>query len=394
MSRFWNSRTRNLSPYIPGEQPQNRAYIKLNTNENPYPPSPAVMEAIVCAANGDAADGARLRLYPDPTCRELREAVAERWGVKLGQVFAGNGSDEILAFAFAAFFETGSGGVADAPQGAAPRRKEPVLFPDITYSFYPVYAQLWGVPCECPRLQDDFSIDHTGFLTPCGGVVFPNPNAPTGIAMNREHVLAIAQFHAERNTVVIVDEAYVDFADCADVADRASAALPLSVIDSIEDHPNLLVVRTLSKSASLAGLRIGFAVGNEELIDGLRRIRDSFNSYPVDRLALAAAAAAVRDVAYYEETTRKVIAARERTAAALVEKGYAVLPSRANFLFIRHPALTGAEFFTALREAGILVRRFNTGCAASRVADFVRVSIGTDADMDAFLAVCGAKEML
>ncbi|MDR1220848.1 MAG: aminotransferase class I/II-fold pyridoxal phosphate-dependent enzyme [Treponema sp.] len=388
MSRFWNSRTRELSPYIPGEQPQNRAYIKLNTNENPYPPSPRVTEAIARAAGGC---GERLRLYPDPACRELREAVAERWDVKPEQVFAGNGSDEILAFAFAAFFETGSvaAGVAD---GVASRHNAAALFPDITYSFYPVYARLWGVPYECPRLQDDFSIDHTGFLTPCGGVVFPNPNAPTGMAMPREHVLAIARYHAERNAVVIVDEAYVDFACCASGAD---AALPLSVIDSINDHSNLLVVRTFSKSASLAGLRAGFAVGSEELVEGLCRIRDSFNSYPVDRLALAGAAAAVRDGAYYEETTRKIIATRERTAAALVEKGYTALPSRANFLFVRHPALTGAEFFTALREAGILVRHFNMGSgdsrSASRIKDFVRVSIGTDADMDAFLAVCAQE---
>jgi histidinol-phosphate aminotransferase len=376
---------------MPGEQPQNRACIKLNTNENPYPPSPRVMEAIARAAGGAGGCGERLRLYPDPACRELREAVAERWGLKMEQVFAGNGSDEVLAFAFAAFFETGSpiaGGVVSA-DGFVTRREAAVLFPDITYSFYPVYARLWGVPYECPRLQDDFSIDYTSFLAPCGGVVFPNPNAPTGMAMSREHVLAIARYHAARGVAVIVDEAYVDFAGAADGASRACGADPLSVIDSIEDHPNLLVVRTLSKSASLAGLRAGFAVGNEELVEGLCRVRDSFNSYPVDRLALAGAAAAVRDAAYYEETTRKIIATRERVSAALVEKGYTALPSSANFLFIRHPALTGAEFFTRLREAGILVRHFNT----ERAADFVRVSIGTDADMDVFLAVC-AKEML
>ncbi|MDR2783500.1 MAG: aminotransferase class I/II-fold pyridoxal phosphate-dependent enzyme [Treponema sp.] len=374
MSRFWNARTRELAPYIPGEQPRQRAYIKLNTNENPYPPSPATLQAIARAA------GEGLRLYPDPVCRELREAVAERWGVKPEQVFAGNGSDEVLAFAFAAFFET-------EPDAAA-RRGGAVLFPDITYSFYPVYARLWGVPYECPRLQDDFSIDHASFLTRCGGVVFPNPNAPTGIALPREHVLAIARYHAEQGAVVIVDEAYVDFARSAD---GAGGNVPLSVIDSIKDHLNLLVVRTLSKSTSLAGLRIGFAVGNEELIEGLCRVRDSFNSYPVDRLALAGAAAAVRDAAYYEETTRKIISTRERTAAALVEKGYTALPSSANFLFIRHPILTGAEFRIRLREAGILVRHFNAEGGVSRIADFVRVSIGTDTDMDAFLAAC-AKE--
>ncbi|MDR0707454.1 MAG: aminotransferase class I/II-fold pyridoxal phosphate-dependent enzyme, partial [Treponema sp.] len=242
------------------------------------------------------------------------------------------------------------------------------------YRFYPVYARLWGIPYECPRLKDDFSIDHTDFLTPCGGVVFPNPNAPTGATLTREHVLAVARYHAERDTVVIVDEAYSAFA----------AAPRLSVIDRIAEHPNLLAVHTLSKSASLAGLRLGFAIGAEELVEGLCRVRDSFNSYPVDRLALAGGAAAVRDAAYYEKTTRKIIATRERVSAALVEKGYTVTPSSANFLFIRHPALSGAEFFTKLREAGILTRHFNTG----RIADFIRVSIGSDADMDAFLAAC------
>ncbi|MDR2792073.1 MAG: aminotransferase class I/II-fold pyridoxal phosphate-dependent enzyme [Treponema sp.] len=369
MSKFWNSRTRELSPYIPGEQPQNRQYIKLNTNENPYPPSPAVIEAITRAANE------RLRLYPDPSCTALRDAVAERRRVKPEQVFAGNGSDEVIAFAFAAFFE-----------GAY--RAAPILFPSITYSFYPVYAHLWGIPYECPRVQEDFSINHTDYLKACGGVVFPNPNAPTGMLMRPEHVRAIAQYHAgqsrRHHAVVIVDEAYIDFAGYADAVQHA--ARQTSAVHYIEEYPNLLTVHTLSKSASLAGLRLGFAIGNEELIEGLCRVRDSFNSYPVDRLALAGGIAAMKDAAYYEAITRTVIATRERVSAALVEKGYAVLPSRANFLFVRHPAMSGSEFFTVLRNAGILVRHFNK----ERIADFLRVSIGTDAEMDAFLTVCGS----
>ncbi|MDR2194790.1 MAG: histidinol-phosphate transaminase [Treponema sp.] len=366
MSTFWNSRTRELSPYIPGEQPRNERYIKLNTNENPYPPSPVVIEAIKQAADE------RLRLYPDPSCAALREAVAERRHVKPEQVFAGNGSDEVLAFAFAAFFEGG-------------RSAAPILFPSITYSFYPVYAHLWGIPYERPPLQEDFSITHNDYLKPCGGVVFPNPNAPTGMMMPPDNVRAVARFHAGQNgrghAVVIVDEAYIDFAGDADAVRQASA------VHYIEEHPNLLTVHTLSKSASLAGLRLGFAIGNEELIDGLCRVRDSFNSYPVDRLAMSGGIAAMKDAAYYEAITRAVVATRERVSAALIEMGYTVLPSSANFLFVRHPVMSGGEFFAVLRSAGILVRHFNK----ERIADFLRVTVGTDAEMDAFLTVCGAR---
>jgi histidinol-phosphate aminotransferase len=352
---MWNTRTKKLFPYIPGEQPRDRKFIKLNTNENPYPPSPRVIDAIVKTA------GDRLRLYPDPTSTELRAAIAERYGVKIEQVFAGNGSDEVLAFAFAAFFE------------------DTVIFPDITYSFYPVYADLWGIPYQILPLKDDFSIDYADYCTvhisaiadlKCGGVIFPNPNAPTGRVLPVGDVLAIAEYRKDR--VVIVDEAYAPFASA------------VSVVPYIEKYPNMLTVHTLSKAASLAGLRVGFAIGSEELIEGLCRVRDSFNSYSLDSLALAGAAAAIRDTEYYGEVIRKVVATRERVSASLVTLGYEVIPSEANFIFIRSKSLSGADFFATLREKGILVRHFNK----PRIADFLRVSIGNDEDMDAFLEIC------
>ena len=352
MSAYWNSRTKALSPYVPGEQPQGQRFIKLNTNENPYPPSPQVIAAIQKAADE------RLRLYPDPACTEFREAAAARYGVQPEQVFAGNGSDEVLAFAFGAFFETNAGNA--------------VLFPDITYSFYPVYAGLWGIPVRAVPLDDDFSIRTADYTVPSGGVVFPNPNAPTGRALPLADILSLAGHLAKQETVCIIDEAYTAFG--------AESAAP-----HIGEHPNLLTVHTLSKSASLAGLRAGFAIGSEELIEGLCRIRDSFNSYTLDRLALAGAAAALADAAYYEAINRRVSATRERTAERLRGLGFSVVPSAANFICIQAPAIDGAAFCAALRERGILVRHFNK----PRIAGYVRVSIGTDADMDLFLAACG-----
>jgi histidinol-phosphate aminotransferase len=360
MSSFWNRRVKNLLPYIPGEQPKDRRFIKLNTNENPYPPSGKVIRAISKAA------GAKLRLYPDPECTEFREAVAARYNVKPGQVFAGNGSDEILAFAFAAFFEPGS-------------RSAPVFFPDISYSFYPVYAGLWGVPFGTAPLAEDFSINPEDYKAPCGGVVFPNPNAPTGRALKISQIEEIALAQKEHCRVLIVDEAYIDFAD----ADGVGTVIPL-----LEKMPNLLVVRTLSKSASLAGLRAGFAVGGEELVQGLCRVRDSFNSYTLDRLALAGAAAAVSDASYYRKINSRIAATRERTSVALAGIGFNVLPSQANFIFAAPPessGRTGAQVFAALRERGILVRRFDK----PRIDNFLRITIGTDKDMDALVDACG-----
>jgi len=351
-SVFWNTRVKNLSPYVPGEQPKDRQFIKLNTNENPYPPSPKVIEAVQKAAND------RLRLYPDPQCGEFRGAVAARYGVKPEQVFAGNGSDEILAFAFGAFFQSGE-------------KAEPILFPDITYSFYPVYANLWDVPHHTVPLSEDFSINTDDYKIPSGGLVIPNPNAPTGVALALDDILSLAEYFEKQEKVFIIDEAYIAFG--------AQTAIP-----HINKHPNLLTVHTLSKSASLAGLRVGFAIGNEKLIEGLCRIRDSFNSYTTGRLALAGGAAAVSDAAYYDAINRRIIATRERTAESLRGLGFSVLPSSANFLFVKPPHISGAEFFAALREKGILARHFNK----NRIADFLRISIGTDEDMDAVLAAC------
>jgi histidinol-phosphate aminotransferase len=360
MSVYWNSRTRNLSPYTPGEQPKDRQFIKLNTNENPYPPSPKVIEAIKNAA------GERLRLYPDPECSQFREAAATRYGVKPQQVFAGNGSDEILAFAFGAFFESGE-------------KAAQILFPDITYSFYPVYANLWDIPYRAIALAEDFSININDYKIPsggaCGGVIFPNPNAPTGVALPLDDILSLAEYLEKQEKVLIVDEAYIAFSGACDAK---------SAVRSINTHPNLLTVHTLSKSASLAGLRFGFAIGNEKLLEGLCRVRDSFNSYTIDLLALTGAAAAVSDSAYYDEVNRRVIGTRERTAQALRDLGFTVLPSSANFLFVKPLHISGGELFAALRSRGILVRHFNK----ERIADYLRVSIGTDADMEKVLEAC------
>ena len=356
MSGYWNKRTAGISPYVPGEQPRDRKFIKLNTNENPYPPSPKV----IAAMEEVLAAGERLRLYPDPLCTTFREAVASAYGVKPSQVFPGNGSDEVLAFAFGAFFESESAC--------------PVLFPDITYSFYPVYTRLWDIPYRTIPLQEDFSIgldEYSALAENTGGVVIANPNAPTGHALSSSGLLLLARKLEKNRRLLIVDEAYAAFG-------------AESLVPHIADHPNLLTVHTLSKSASLAGLRAGFAIGREELIEGLFRVRDSFNSYTMDTLALAGGSAAVLDKPYYDGINQKVIATRERTAAALLAMGFTVIPSKANFLFISPPNISGPGLFQALRERGILVRHFNK----PRIAGYLRVSIGTEEDMDAFLAAC------
>ena len=279
----------------------------------------------------------------------------------------------MLAFAFAAFFGKGAGG----DNGAV----SPLLFPDITYSFYPVYAGLWDIPFKTVPLVKDFTITVSSYCVNSGGVVFPNPNAPTGIALRAEGILPIVECQGRKNRVVIVDEAYGAFAGSGPLPGRGFLGAE-SMAPYIDRYPNLLTVHTLSKMASLAGLRAGFAIGNEALIEGLCRVRDSFNSYPVDRLAQAGIIAAMAGAAGYAETIRKVIATRERIIPALREAGFEALPSAANFVFIRHPAKTGAALFAALRDRGILVRHWNRG----RIADFLRVSIGTDAEMDEFLS--------
>jgi len=369
MSEYWNTRIKNLSPYVPGEQPKDRRFIKLNTNENPYPPSPAVIEAIQKAANES------LRLYPDPECTEFREAVATRYGVKMEQVFAGNGSDEILAFAFGAFFESDK----DSLNGKSIEKTLPILFPDITYSFYPVYANLWDIPYKLMPLRDDFTINIDDYKINSGGVILPNPNAPTGIALPLKEILSIAEYLAKIGKVFIADEAYIAFSGA-----KGAKLGSLSAVPHINSNPNLLTVHTLSKSASLAGLRAGFAIGNEKLIEALCRIRDSFNSYTMDRIALTGASAAVRDAAYYDEINSRVTTTRERVANSLRGLEFTVLPSESNFIFIKPPNIKGADFFATLREKGILVRHFNK----EKIKDYLRISIGTDKDMDTFLDVC------
>jgi histidinol-phosphate aminotransferase len=346
-SPYWSEVVHGLVPYVPGEQPQVPGLIKLNTNENPYPPSPRVLEAL------RAEVGEGLRLYPEPTGRRLRETIARHHGLAPEQVFVGNSSDEVLAHVFMALLNH------------APR---PLLFPDITYAFYPVYCGLYGIPYRAVPLADDLSLQLDDYLhAEAGAIIFPNPNAPTGRGLTRAEIERLLV--ARPDTLVVIDEAYVDFG--------AESAVPL-----IAQHANLLVVHTLSKSRSLAGLRVGFAMGQAPLIEGLTRVKDSFNSYPLDRLATAGAVAAIDDVAHFERTRAAVIATRERLVAALGTLGFETLPSQANFVFTRHPAHGGERLAAALRERGILVRRF---AQPSRIADFLRISIGAEAQCDALL---------
>lgn len=345
--RFWSSRIQDLEPYTPGEQPKDRVFIKLNTNESPYPPSPRVLEAIRSAANET------LRLYPDPEASQLRQAIAEYHGLTPDQVFCGNGSDEVLGLCFYAFFSPG-------------RR---VIFPDITYSFYPVYARLFQLDFEEIPLHEDFSFPVEKFLCGSGGAVVCNPNAPTGRTLPLEAICRILE--ADPNRVVMVDEAYADFG-------------AQSAVELLDRYPNLVTVHTLSKSRSLAGMRVGYALGSPEVMAAVRCVKNSFNSYPLDRLALAAGEAAIRDVEYFEESRRKVIATRERATTRLRELGFFVHDSNANFIFITHPAVGGKELQQGLRDRGVLVRWFDR----PRIRDYLRVSIGTDQEMEEMCRAC------
>jgi histidinol-phosphate aminotransferase len=349
-SRFWSEGVEALTPYVPGEQPKVTNLIKLNTNENPYGPSPKVLEAIREAA------GDTLRLYPDPTSLRLREAIAGFNGLAPEQVFVGNGSDEILAVAFQALFRHGG---------------RPVLFPDITYSFYPVYCGLYGLPCERLPLDGEFQIRLADYDRPAAGIIFPNPNAPTGRWLGLDDLERLLDAHPD--LPVVVDEAYVDFG--------CPTAAPL-----LDRHPNLLLVQTLSKARSLAGLRLGFALGHPDLVEGLVRIKDSFNSYPVDRLAEAGAMAAMADRDHYERTRRAIMASRELLAADLAGLGFQVLPSVANFLFARHPRRDALDLAAALRARAIIVRHFRQ----PRIDQFLRITIGTEAQCGALVAALKA----
>ncbi|MBO9515138.1 MAG: histidinol-phosphate transaminase [Variovorax sp.] len=337
---FWSPRIAALEPYVPGEQPRIANLIKLNTNENPYPPSPEAIEAIRRAAERG------LELYPDPESVVLRETIAARHGLDSAQVFVGNGSDEVLAHAFFAFFQ----------------QAEPLLVPDVTYSFYRVYAQLYGIACELQPVDEGLRIDDRALAARaaagCAGIVVANPNAPTGIGLPLARIEGLLEACPHR--VVLVDEAYIDFG--------GESALPL-----IGRHPNLLVVQTLSKSRSLAGLRVGFACGQAPLIDALQRVKNSFNSYPIDRLAAAGAVAALEDEAWFARTRDDVVDTREGLALQLEDLGFEVLPSQANFLFVRHPAHDAGRLAASLRERAILVRHFRQ----PRIAQFLRITVGT-----------------
>ncbi|MEJ8849099.1 histidinol-phosphate transaminase [Variovorax rhizosphaerae] len=337
---FYSPRLAALEPYVPGEQPRIANLVKLNTNENPYPPSPLAIDAVQRAA----AEG--LERYPDPESLALREAVARRHGLAADEVFAGNGSDEVLAHAFFAFF----------------RQSEPLLFPDVTYSFYRVYTQRYDIACELIPVDDGLRIDVDALVARaargCGGIVLANPNAPTGIGLPLAEIERLLQACPHR--VVLVDEAYVDFG--------GDSALSL-----IAKYPNLLVVQTLSKSRSLAGLRVGFACGQAHLIEAMTRCKNTFNSYPLGRPALAGAVAALEDEAWFDQTRKAVMDTREGLSLQLEDLGFEVLPSQANFVFARHPQRDAGELAAALRERAVLVRHFR----APRIAQYLRISIGT-----------------
>lgn len=339
MSSYWSDFVKDLEPYSPGEQPQISNITKLNTNENPYGPSPAVIKAI-----SEAADD-RLRLYPPPEAEQLKSKIAEHFQLSASQVFVGNGSDEVLAHVF--------NGLLNHPE------KGPLLFPDISYSFYPVFCQLYDISHEKVPLAEDFSIDVNQYQRANGGIIFPNPNAPTGMLLGLDAIESLLQKNAD--SVVVVDEAYVDFGG------ESAASL-------IDQYQNLLVVQTMSKSRSLAGMRVGYALGSEHLIEGLNRIKNSFNSYPLGHLQIAAAIAAFDDQSYFQKTSQKVITARENVVQQLENLGFKVLPSKANFVLAHHPEHAAESMAESLRAKGIVVRYF----AKPRIDKYLRITIGTE----------------
>ena len=349
--REWEKNIRKVTPYVPGEQPKQKNVIKLNTNENPYPPSPKVTAAL------QALETDPLRKYPDPAAQRLTDAIADFYGLKPEQVFVGVGSDDVLAMCFLTFFNS----------------QKPILFPDITYSFYDVWADLFRIPYECQPLNDRFEIVKEDYYRENGGVIFPNPNAPTGELLSLEAIEDILKHN--QDVVVIVDEAYIDFG--------GGSALPL-----LERYENLLVVQTFSKSRSMAGMRIGYALGSETLISTLEAVKNSYNSYTMDAIALAVGEASIRDEDYFQQTCRKVSTTRDRSAEALRALGFTVLPSLTNFLFVTHPNKKAPDIFAALREKGIFIRYFKL----PRIDNYLRITVGTDEQMDKLIAAL--KEIL
>lgn len=341
----WEDNVRKVVPYVPGEQPKNKDIIKLNTNECPYPPSPMVEKAI---AEFDAKE---LRKYPDTQATELVEELSRTYGLDKEQIFAGVGSDDVLALAFLTFFNS----------------DKPILFPNITYSFYDVWADLYRIPYEVKALKDDFTISTEDYLCDNGGVVIANPNAPTGAQMPLEEIEKIVSYNKDR--IVIIDEAYVDFG--------AESAIPL-----IDKYENLLVVQTFSKSRALAGVRIGMAFGQKKIIKYLNDVKFSFNSYTINNITTAVGAAALRDREYFEEITRKTVATRERMKNELSELGFTFADSKTNFIFAKHESAKAKDIFEALKAQGIFVRYFNKPL----IDNYLRISMGTDEQMDRMIA--------
>ncbi len=351
MDKPFLDKLRQIDPYVPGEQPKTAGIIKLNANENPYPPAPGVADVL------RTFDTAKLAVYPDANAKALKTAVAERFSLRPAQVFLGNGSDDVLALAFQSFFCS----------------DKPILYPDITYSFYPVWCDLFRIPYETLPLDEDFCVNVRDYDRPNGGIVLPNPNAPTGRGVSLDFLEDLLQHN--QDCVVIIDEAYVDFG--------AQSAVPL-----LDKYENLLIVQTTSKSRSLAGMRIGYALGSETLISTLEAVKNSYNSYTMDAVALAVGEASIRDEAYFQDTCRKVAATRDRSADELRALGFTVLPSLTNFLFVTHPEKKAPDIFAALREKGIFIRYFKL----PRIDNYLRITVGTDEQMDKLLAAL--KEIL
>ncbi len=349
MSQYWTDIVRGLDPYVPGEQPQDQQFIKLNTNENPYPPSPQAGKALA-AYNLDS-----LRLYPDPESMQLREALAKHHQLTIDQIFVGNGSDEVLAHCFQAFF----------------KQSKALLFPDISYSFYPVYCGLYAIEFSKIPLDDNFRINPSDYAQANGGgIILPNPNAPTGIALPLSSIIELLE---KSDSVVIIDEAYVDFG-----ADSAAAL--------VDKYDNLLVTQTFSKSRSLAGIRLGYALGNAALIEGLNRVKNSFNSYPIDRLTSVAAIASINDQAYFEDCRQRVIESRENLGAALEKLGFKVYPSSSNFVFVEHIDRSASELYQCLKQRGILVRYFKS----ARIDNCLRITVGTETECQQLIGALGS----
>lgn len=340
----WEEYVRTVEPYVPGEQPNQPDMIKLNTNENPYPPAPGVVEAL------KNFDTDKLRLYPEPTCKVLVDAIADYYGIRSSQVFTGVGSDDVLAMIFMTFFNS----------------KKPILFPDITYSFYDVWAALFNIPFERPALDDAFNLVAADYYKENGGVVIANPNAPTGIMQNEEFLRDVIEHN--RDVVVIIDEAYVDFS--------GKSALSLT-----KEYDNVLIVQTFSKSRSMAGMRIGYAMGSPELIKAMNDVRFSYNSYPMTRLSVALGIAAIEDEDYFRKTTGQIVETREWTKERLTELGFSFGDSKTNFIFAKHATVDAEEIFAKLREKHIFVRHFNS----ERIKNYLRISIGTREEMEKFI---------